>query len=221
MCPRPFVEHACRQAQITGLMPVRYHLCALTADPLGCDRICVYWSKTCSPTVVKLNEVCWGVAGTIAGGEFTIPAAENPELAGKKSKKGSKRPYEKRKPTEYNVYMSEHLKDLKAQHPELNRQDLMRLCGELWKQHQAGKAAELANGHPAAAGGAAIVGETKIAAAAEEVADSEDAEDMGDAKASAGKEAEEEEAEGEEGEGTEEEEEEEEEEGEDGQQQVR
>lgn len=50
------------------------------------------------------------------------------------SKKNVKR--EKRPPTKYNNFVSENMKKIKEEFPELTRQDLMKKIGELWKKQK-------------------------------------------------------------------------------------
>jgi hypothetical protein len=40
---------------------------------------------------------------------------------------------EKRPPTKYNMFVSENMKKMKDEYPDLTRQDLMKKIGELWK----------------------------------------------------------------------------------------
>jgi hypothetical protein len=42
----------------------------------------------------------------------------------------------KRQPSKYNLFVSENISKLKEENPELNRQDLMRKVGELWKKQK-------------------------------------------------------------------------------------
>jgi hypothetical protein len=42
----------------------------------------------------------------------------------------------KREPTKYNIFVSENMKKLKEENPELTRQDLMKKVGELWRETQ-------------------------------------------------------------------------------------
>ena len=43
---------------------------------------------------------------------------------------------EKRPPTKYNIFVSENMKKMKDKYPELNRQELMKKIGELWKKQK-------------------------------------------------------------------------------------
>ena len=43
---------------------------------------------------------------------------------------------EKRPPTKYNMFVSENMKKLKDEYPDLTRQDLMKKIGELWKKQK-------------------------------------------------------------------------------------
>ena len=43
---------------------------------------------------------------------------------------------EKRPPTKYNNFVSENMKKMKEEFPELTRQDLMKKIGELWKKQK-------------------------------------------------------------------------------------
>ena len=56
----------------------------------------------------------------------------------KKSKKENDsdeevKPKKKREPTAYNLFVKEQMSIMKEEFPDLNRQDLMRKIGELWK----------------------------------------------------------------------------------------
>jgi uncharacterized FlgJ-related protein len=42
----------------------------------------------------------------------------------------------KREPTKYNIFVSENMKKLKEENPDLTRQDLMKKVGELWRETQ-------------------------------------------------------------------------------------
>ena len=42
-------------------------------------------------------------------------------------------PKKKREPTKYNLFVKEQMSIVKEEFPDLNRQDLMRKIGELWK----------------------------------------------------------------------------------------
>lgn len=42
----------------------------------------------------------------------------------------------KRQPSKYNLFVSENISKLKEENPDLNRQDLMRKVGELWKKQK-------------------------------------------------------------------------------------
>ena len=50
------------------------------------------------------------------------------------SKKNVKK--EKRPPTKYNNFVSENMKKMKEEFPELTRQDLMKKIGELWRKQK-------------------------------------------------------------------------------------
>ena len=50
------------------------------------------------------------------------------------SKKNEKK--EKRPPTKYNNFVSENMKKMKEEFPELTRQDLMKKIGELWRKQK-------------------------------------------------------------------------------------
>lgn len=43
---------------------------------------------------------------------------------------------EKRPPTKYNMFVSENMKKMKDEYPDLTRQDLMKKIGELWKKQK-------------------------------------------------------------------------------------
>ena len=43
---------------------------------------------------------------------------------------------EKRPPTKYNIFVSENMKKMKDEYPDLSRQDLMKKIGELWKKEK-------------------------------------------------------------------------------------
>lgn len=43
---------------------------------------------------------------------------------------------EKRPPTKYNMFVSENMKKMKDEYPDLSRQDLMKKIGEVWKEHK-------------------------------------------------------------------------------------
>jgi len=50
------------------------------------------------------------------------------------SKKNVKK--EKRAPTKYNIFVSENMKKMKDEFPDLSRQDVMKKIGEFWKKHK-------------------------------------------------------------------------------------
>ena len=50
------------------------------------------------------------------------------------SKKNVKK--EKRAPTKYNMFVSENMKRMKEEFPDLSRQDVMKKIGELWKKQK-------------------------------------------------------------------------------------
>ena len=56
------------------------------------------------------------------------------------SKKNEKK--EKRPPTKYNIFVSENMKKMKDEFPELTRQDLMKKIGEFWKRQKETKEEE-------------------------------------------------------------------------------
>ena len=63
----------------------------------------------------------------------------------KKSKKDNNtdeevEPKKKREPTAYNLFVKEQMSIVKDEYPDLNRQDLMKKVGELWKAKKGGEA---------------------------------------------------------------------------------
>ena len=67
---------------------------------------------------------------------------EKPNKSEDKLKKKSKKnkdsdeetePKKKREPTKYNLFVKEQMPLIKEEFPDLNRQDLMRKVGEMWK----------------------------------------------------------------------------------------
>ena len=67
---------------------------------------------------------------------------DKPKKSEEKPKKKSKKntdsdeetePKKKREPTKYNLFVKEQMPLIKEEFPDLNRQDLMRKVGEMWK----------------------------------------------------------------------------------------
>ena len=68
--------------------------------------------------------------------------SDKPKKSEVKPKKNSKKnkdsdeetePKKKREPTKYNIFVKEQMPLIKEEFPDLNRQDLMRKIGEMWK----------------------------------------------------------------------------------------
>jgi len=60
------------------------------------------------------------------GGVKKIPTKSKKKYGGTEHKK-------KREPTAYNLFVKEQMSIVKDEFPDLNRQDLMRKVGEMWK----------------------------------------------------------------------------------------
>jgi hypothetical protein len=90
------------------------------------------------------KEYTRGELGKILTAVYHQIAADKPKKTDddKPKKKKSKKdkdsdeeaePKKKREPTAYNLFVKEQMSIVKEEFPELNRQDLMRKIGEMWK----------------------------------------------------------------------------------------
>ena len=86
-------------------------------------------------TRVELGKILTAVYHQIV---FDKPKKTDDKPKKKKSKKEKDsdeeaEPKKKREPTKYNLFVKEQMSIVKDEYPDLNRQDLMRKIGEMWK----------------------------------------------------------------------------------------